>query len=129
AQPLIRPDLHLALDVRGDLTAQVTLDLEVGVDERAQTRDFVVGEVAHARVAWEVGLLADRLRRGSADPVDVRQRDLEPLLTRDVDTGDTSHRTSQRVLLSLGAACGAGWCRSPGRGRAGGSPCTSRTSS
>src|SRR6185436_646756 len=43
AQPLVRPDLHLALDVGGDLAAQVTLDLEVGVDERAQARHFVVG--------------------------------------------------------------------------------------
>src|SRR6185503_20294307 len=95
AQSLVRPDLHLALDVRGDLAAEVTLDLEVRVDERAKARHLVVGEVAHARVAREVGLLADQLRRGAPDPVDVGQRDLEPLLTRDVDTGDTSHRTSQ----------------------------------
>src|SRR5262249_4104115 len=32
AQPLVRPDLHLALDVRGDLAAEVTLDFEIGVD-------------------------------------------------------------------------------------------------
>jgi len=47
---LIAVDLHLALDVLGDVPAQVTLDAQVGVDVVAQARDLLVGEVAHPRV-------------------------------------------------------------------------------
>ena len=105
ADALVAADLHLALDVLRDLAAQVTLDLEVLVDVGAQPRDLFLGEVAHARVARHPGLVADLLRGGAADAEDVGERDLEPLLAGDVDTGDTSHRVS---LPSPGAACGAG---------------------
>src|ERR1043166_4790586 len=36
----VATDLHLPLDVLGDLPAQVTLDLEVGVDPRPQLGDL-----------------------------------------------------------------------------------------
>ena len=90
-QALVAADLHLALDVLRDLAAQVTFDLEVLLDVAAQPRDFFFGEVAHARVARHLRVVADLLRDRAADAVDVRERDLEPLLAGDVDTGDTSH--------------------------------------
>ena len=47
----VAADLHLALDVGGDLAAEVTLDLQVAVDVGAQLRNFFFGEVTHAGVA------------------------------------------------------------------------------
>src|SRR5262245_19989898 len=89
-QALLIADLHLALDVLRDLAAQVTFDLEVVVDVRAQPRDFLVGQVAHAGVARHPRVVAHLLGHRATDAEDVRQRDLEPLLAGDVDTGDTS---------------------------------------
>ena len=43
---LVAADLDLAADVGGDLAAQVTLDLEVGVDVVAQPDEIVVGQIA-----------------------------------------------------------------------------------
>ena len=101
AQTLVAADLHLALDVLRDLAAQVTFDLEVLVDEAAQLRDFFLGEVAHTRVARHPGLVAHQLRGGAADAVDVRERDLEPLLAGNVDAGDTCHTKSPSALTLL----------------------------
>ena len=98
-QTLVTPDFHLALDVLRDLAAQVTFDLDVLVDVAAQPRDFFLGEVAHARVARHAGRVADLLRDRAADAVDVRERDLQPLLAGDVDTGDSSHRCSSALTL------------------------------
>ena len=42
---LVAADLDLAADVGGDLAAQVTLDLEVGLDVVAEPDELVVGEV------------------------------------------------------------------------------------
>jgi hypothetical protein len=61
--PLVAVDLHLALDVLGDVPAQVTLDPEVGVDVGAQAGDLFVGQVADPGVGVDVGRLADLLRR------------------------------------------------------------------
>ena len=42
---LVAADLHLAPDVRGDLAAQVALDLEIGFDVVAELDDLFVGQV------------------------------------------------------------------------------------
>src|SRR5215207_2048817 len=61
-QALVAADLDLALDVGGDLSAEVTLDLEVVVDVGAQLRNLFFGEVAHARVARDADTIADLFR-------------------------------------------------------------------
>src|SRR5262249_24915511 len=60
-QPLVVADLHLALDVLRDLSAQVSFDLQVLVDVGAQPGDFLFGEVADARVARHAGVVAHLL--------------------------------------------------------------------
>src|SRR5262249_10832388 len=87
---LVAADLHLALDGRGDLAAEVALDLDVRVDVRTQLRDLVLGEVADAGVGRAVHALADLLRRRATDAEDVGERDLQPLLAGDVDSRDSS---------------------------------------
>src|SRR5947207_7644381 len=56
---LVGADLHLALDVLGDISAQVALHLEVGVHPRPQATDLLVGEVPDPGVAGDPGGLAD----------------------------------------------------------------------
>src|SRR5439155_7321017 len=91
AQSLVAADLDLALDVGGDLAAEVTLDLQVLVDVRADTSDLFVGEIAHPGLHGKVDRLADVLRGRAADAVDIGERDAEVLLARDVDTGNSGH--------------------------------------
>src|SRR6201985_3723212 len=79
-QTAVRADLRETLDRVRPLAAQVTLDLEIRVDVVAKLRNLVFGQIAHLRVAREPERVADLLRGGLADPEDVRQPDLEPLL-------------------------------------------------
>src|SRR6266540_338597 len=67
AEALVAADLDLALDVRRDLAAEVTLDLEVLVDVGAQLRDLVLGQVAHTRVRRDAHRFADLFRACATD--------------------------------------------------------------
>src|SRR5680860_189232 len=93
---LIGTDLDLAFDVLLDLAAKVSLDLDVGVDPRSELGDLVVGEVAHPGIARHVVRIAHETRRAAPDSEDVGQRDLEPLLAGNVDTGDACQLNNSR---------------------------------
>jgi hypothetical protein len=97
ADAAVRTDLREPLDRLRALAAEIALDLEVLVDVLAQLRDLVVGEVADLRVRIEAERGCDPARRRLADPVDVGQPDLEPLLIGEIDSGDAC----QTVSLSL----------------------------
>jgi hypothetical protein len=84
----VRADLGQPLDRLGTLAAQVALDLEVRVDVGPEFRDLVVGQVLDLLVGFEAEVLADLLRGRLADPVDVREAELEPLLIGEIDAGD-----------------------------------------
>src|SRR5262249_37420724 len=91
ANAAVRADLGEPLDRLLPVAAQVTLDLELRVDVVAELRHFFVGQVLDLRVRVEAELRGDLARGRLADPVDVRQPDLEPLLVREVDSGDACH--------------------------------------
>ena len=82
---LVAPDLHLALDVLGHVSAQVPLHLEVGVDVVAEPGHLFVGQITDPGVGAGPGHRADLLGRGPADAEDVGEGDLQPLLAGDVD--------------------------------------------
>jgi hypothetical protein len=105
ADPAQAADLTEALDRLGALAAQVALDLQLAVDIGADLVDLVVGEVLHLLVRVELEHLADLLRGGLADPVDVGQPDLQALLVREVDACDSCQVTTPAF------ACGADSCR------------------
>src|SRR6478672_10609554 len=105
ADPAIRPDLAETLDRLLPVAAQVTLDLEFRVDVVAELRDLFVRQVLDLRVRVEPELCGDLARRRLADPVDVRQPDLEPLLVRKVDSRDSCQ------VVTPAFACVEGSCR------------------
>jgi hypothetical protein len=84
-QALVAADLDLAADVGLHLAAQVALHLEVGFDVVAQMRQLVVGEVFAAQIPVDTGRGEDLLGAGTADAVDVGQRDLHALVARKID--------------------------------------------
>src|SRR5947209_5662313 len=105
AESAIGTDLLQPLDRLGALAAQVTLHLQLAVDVVAELRDLLVREVADLRVRGDGHRLADLVRAGAADAVDVRQRDLKPLLARKVDPCDSRHSPTPA------SACAAGSCK------------------
>jgi len=84
-------DLHLALDVLGDVAATVTFDGEVLVDVGTQFVDVSFAEVLHARGLVDSRRGADLLRGRWSDTKDVRECDHRPLFAGDVDSGNTGH--------------------------------------
>ena len=66
--------------------------------------DLLFGQVSHPRVRIDVRLAEDFLRGRQADPEDVGERDLDPLLAGDVDAGEACHRSLPLPLLVLGVA-------------------------
>jgi hypothetical protein len=99
ADAAVRTDLREPLDRLLPLAAQLTLDLEVRVDVVAELRDLLVGEVLDLRVRAEAEFGCDLARRRLADPVDVGQPDLEPLLVRKVDSGDSRDGSALPLLV------------------------------
>src|SRR5262249_24018189 len=90
-QAPIGADLLEALDVLGALPAQVALDLAV-LDRIAKLDDLVLGQVLDRGVGIDARLLEDLVGRGAADPEDVGEPDLGPLVEGDVAPGDASHQ-------------------------------------
>ena len=85
AEAAVAADVHEALDVQLDLAAEVALDLEAAVDDLADLGDVGLGEVLDADVGVDAGLGEDLLGAREPHPVDVRERVLDALLTREVD--------------------------------------------
>src|SRR6476469_1907700 len=95
---LVAADLDLAADIGLHLAAQIALHLEVALDVVAQLSDLVVGQVLGAQVPADAGGFQDLLGAGTADAVDVGQRDLHALIAREVDAHEACH---QAVFLLL----------------------------
>ena len=91
AQAAIAADLHQALDVHAHLTAKVALHLEVMVNVITDFTDVLLGQILDAGVRVDAGRLNDLIGDVVADAVDVRQGNLDSLLTGKVDACDTCH--------------------------------------
>src|SRR5919198_5216346 len=107
AQAPVSADLHQPLDRLGALAAQIALDLKSAVDVTLELRDLLVGQVTYLGVGREAELGAHLLGGRLADPVDVREPDLEPLLIGKVDSGDSCQISSPSPVV----ACVADSCR------------------
>src|SRR5215208_2193358 len=115
----VRADIYEPPYVLVCLAPEVALDLEVLVHVGADGAGLAVGEVPDLGVRVYAGLREDLPGRRAADPVHVREPDLDPLLARQVHPGYARH-------LSPASACDGGSCRSHAPPRAGVSPCTAR---
>jgi hypothetical protein len=89
---LVAPDLDLPADVGLHLAAQVALDPVVRLDVLAQRDQLGLRELVHPQVTGDAGGGEGLERTGASDSEDVGQRDLDPLVAGEVDTGDTCHR-------------------------------------
>src|SRR2546430_13872885 len=100
AQAAVAAQVHQPLDVQAHLAAEVALDLVVLVEALADAVDLVVGQVLGPLGRIDLGEGADLPRAGVADPVEVRERDLDLLLTGKVDSGNSRHSLPLPLLVA-----------------------------
>src|SRR4051812_47773597 len=81
ADATVRADIHQSLDVHRDFRAERALDLEIPVDHLAKLRHVGVGQIANTKVRVDARLLENFAGAAAADPKNVRQSDLDLLLT------------------------------------------------
>src|ERR1700688_1637240 len=101
AQTAITTDVGEPLDVAGALAPQIALDFDGTVDRVAQTLLLFLGEILDPDVRVDAGLLEDLLSGRKPDPEDVGQRDLDTLLAREIDAGNTCHQPWTCLCLGL----------------------------
>jgi hypothetical protein len=90
-QAPVRSQIHEPLDVHGDFTSKITLDLERPIDNLTDLGSFHLGELIRIEARIEVAFLDDLLGACPTDPMDVRQRNLKSLIFRQVNSSNTSH--------------------------------------
>src|SRR6202043_1839394 len=94
AQAAIGADLDQPLDIQRDLASQLAFDFGFLIDDVAQGADLLVVEVLDAQIRVDVGDPQDSPGGMRTHPEDIRQRDFDPLLTRNVNARDTRHLAS-----------------------------------
>src|SRR6185295_753298 len=87
----VAAEVHEALDAELDIAAQVALDAEVRLDRVADPADVILVEVIAPLVGRDAGLFEHGVRPVAAEPVDVRECDLDALVAREVDACDACH--------------------------------------
>jgi hypothetical protein len=103
----IASNIHQTLDVHRDLTPKIAFDAHLFVNYFSKPIDLVVGQIAHSSVWTDPCPLEKLLTSVQADPVDVRQRRFNALLSWQVYSGDSCHnhylisRLAQGSVLPL----------------------------
>src|SRR3989442_386124 len=113
--PPVAADVDQPLDVHLDVLSQISLDLPLFLGHVTDPPHLVLRQVLDLDVLAYLGLAEDAVAARLTDPVDVGQRHLDPLVLRQVHTGDACHGVSPSIP---GAACASGSRRSPAPHRA-----------
>ena len=91
AQPAIAPNVHQPLDVQRHLAAEVAFDPVFLVDDLSQAVDLFVGQITNSGIWIDPRALEKLLTGVESNAVDIRQRRLDTLLARKVDSGNSRH--------------------------------------
>ena len=94
SQPAIAPDVHQAFDIHGNFAPEIAFHAHLFVDDFADAVDFVVGQVAHARIRIDVRALEQLLARVQSNTEDVGQRRFHSLVAREIDSRNSRHDES-----------------------------------
>src|ERR1041385_4438955 len=87
----IAAEIDQALDVELHVAAKIALDAVVLLDRVADPADVVLVEIVGALVERDAGFVQHDVRGLAAETVDVRERDIHPLVAREVDASDARH--------------------------------------
>src|SRR5262249_7592115 len=101
----VRADVDVTLDILRHLAAKVAFDLVALVDDLADLDHLIVAEIVCFGVERHSGGLEDLLRSAPPDPVDIRERNLHALVSRQIDSGYTTHTSLVTIPVSVYAVC------------------------
>src|SRR6056297_2242277 len=93
-EPPVAADVHQHLDVLVDLSPEIALDLVVALDDLSQADRLRLRQMLRPGPRVDRGLLADLQGLRATDAVDIGQRNLDPLVSRQVDTCNACHDRS-----------------------------------
>src|SRR5690606_3279829 len=100
ADALVATDLDLPANVGLDLAAEVAFDLVVRLDVVTDRHQLGVGELVDAQVGVDPRRLQNLLGAGTANPVDVGEGDLQPLVAGEVDAYQAGHSGHSPFLVA-----------------------------
>ena len=81
-----------ALQIHADIAAQIAFDQILAfLNGMYDRRNLLLGELLCARLRINLGARQDFLRVGGTNAIDVAQRDINPLLARNLNTDNTCH--------------------------------------
>tara|TARA_B100000809_G_scaffold234816_1_gene252597 strand:- start:1607 stop:1870 length:264 start_codon:yes stop_codon:yes gene_type:complete len=83
---LITSDFDFSFDVLRNISTKVAFDGVVLVDEISHTNDLFVSQVADTSGQTYIESVANICRSGATDSIDVRERDLYSLLSREINS-------------------------------------------
>ena len=107
ADSLVATDFDFSFDVLCNITAQVTFDRVVLINEVPHANDFFVGQIANAGCSTDIECFTDICLAGTTDSIDVGECDLNSLLPREVNSCNTCHSWKLLSLPLLVARVGA----------------------
>ena len=90
----VASDVHQPLDVHCDFATKISFDPHLFVDDFANPVDLVIREIPHSRVRAHVRPLEQFLAGMESDAKDIRQRRLDPLIARKIDSCNSRHVAS-----------------------------------
>ena len=93
AHSAVAADLLEALDVKLHLTAKLTFNAVVA-DGIAQQLYLLFGQFADTDIRVDACRVEDFVAAWATNPVDIGEGDCDPLITRNIDTFNTSHLVS-----------------------------------
>ena len=108
----VAADFSQPLNVHRHVAAQVALDRILMTDNLAQLGLILLGEVLHTGIGVNPGLGQDLVGAGAPNAVDISEADLDSFLSRQVNTGNTSHLL-QHLQFNLVSAYAWGFRKLP----------------
>jgi hypothetical protein len=79
-QSPVTSEIHEALDVHGDLGAQIALDFVVRVDDLPNVIHLCIRQIVGLGVPTDAGLIENLPGRGAPNTINVRQGNLDALI-------------------------------------------------
>jgi hypothetical protein len=100
AQTAITPQVHKSLNIHRDFATKVTFDHVILVNRLANVYDFLFRQVINAAMGFDLDLLANFTSFIRAYPMNIRKRDMNALISWDIDASNSRHFTVLLMPLS-----------------------------
>ena len=99
----IAAQIHQPFDVHGYVAAQITLDHIVMVDHFSDLNNFLIGQLIDPPFARNRRLFANLPGKAAANAMNISQRDIYTLVSRDIYTCNSSHSNFSSETLRVTA--------------------------